>query len=262
MMDQLFKNKLDWGVQVARGNILNAEVTHRFGMATVGTDLVPVSDILAYRTPHVGAATALRIKAGGNANDTAAGTGARSVRLTGLNATGDVVSEVIATAGASASAATSAQFIRLFDAEVVDSGTYGTQAAGSHAGDITIENAAGGTDWATIPVNGFPAASTTNVSYTIPRGHTGFIEGISIAVEGAKLVDILMLSRGGVLDTAAPYDPVKRVQEWIGIANTYTDTFTMPLHFPELTDIGMLAKVSNGTAAVMVQMDILLLRNE
>lgn len=261
-MDQLFKNKLDWGVQVARGNILNAEVTHRFGMATVGTDLVPLSDILAYRTPQVSAATALRIKAGGNANDTAGGTGARSVRITGLNATGDVIQETIATAGASASAATSAQFIRLFDAEVAESGTYGTQTAGSHAGDIVIENAAGGTDWAKIPINGFPTANTSNVSYTVPRGYTAFIEGTSIAIEGAKLVDVLMLSRGGVLDTAAPYQPIKRVQEWIGIDTNYTDTFTMPLQFPELTDIGMLAKVSNGTASVMVQMDILLLRNE
>jgi len=36
----------------------------------------------------------------------------------------------------------------------------------------------------------------------------------------------------------------------------------MPLTFASLTDIGMLAKVSNWTASVMVQMDILLLRNE
>lgn len=261
-MDQMFKNKLDWGIQVARGNILNAEVNHRFGMATVGTSLVPVADALVYRTPQTGSATALRIKAGGDANDTAAGTGARSVRLTGLNATGDVVSETIATAGASASAATTATFIRLFDAEVVDSGTYGTQAAGSHAADIVIENAAGGTDWATIPVNGFATSNTSIASYTIPRGYTGFIEGINIAIEGAKIADVLMLSRGGVLDTAAPYQPIKRVHEWIGIESTYTDTFTMPLLFPELTDVGMLGKVSNGTASVMVQMDILLLRNE
>ena len=261
-MDQLFKNKLDWGVQVARGNILNADVTHRFGMATVGTSFVPISDGLVYRTPQVGAATALRIKAGGNANDTAAGSGARSVRLTGLNATGDVVSEVLATAGASASAATSAQFIRLFDVNVVDSGTYGTQAAGSHAGDIVIENAAGGTDWAVVPINGFPTANTSIASYTIPRGYTGFVEGISIAIEGAKIIDVLMLERGGVLDTAAPYQPIKRVQEWIGIASIYNDTFTMPVVFPELTDVGLLGKVSNGTAGIMVQMDILLLRNE
>ena len=138
----------------------------------------------------------------------------------------------------------------------------GTQAAGSHAGDITIENAAGGTDWALIPINGFAASTTSSVSYTIPRGYTGFVEGVSIGIEGSKLIDVLMMSRGGVLDTAAPYQPIKRVQEWIGIDTNYSDTFTMPLEFPELTDIGMLAKVSNGRGSIMVQMDILLLRGE
>jgi hypothetical protein len=261
-MDQLYKNKLDWGVQVSRGNILNAEVVHIFGMANVGTTFSPIADALAYRTPQVGSATALRIKAGGNAADTAAGAGARSVRLTGLNSTGDVVSEVLVTAGASASAATSAQFIRLFDAEVVDSGTYGTQSAGSHVGNIVIENAAGGTDWATIPINGFPTSNTSIGSYTIPRNHTGFVQGMSIAVEGAKLVDVLMLQRNGVLDTSAPYSPVKRVQEWIGVDTNLVDEFEMPLIFEELTDIGMLGKVSNGTGNVSIQMDILLLKNE
>jgi len=261
-MDQLYKNKLDWGVQVSRGNILNAEVTHIFGLANVATTFAPISDGLNYRTPQVGSATALRIKAGGNAADTAAGAGARSVRLTGLNASGNVVTETLATAGASASAASSAQFIRLFKAEVVDSGTYGTQAAGSHVGNIVIENAAGGTNWATIPVNGFATSTTSIGSYTIPKNHTGFVEGISIAVEGAKLVDVLMLKRGGVLDTAAPYEPIQRVQEWIGIENTLVDDFKMPLMFEELTDIGMLGKVSNGTGYITVQMDILLLKNE
>ena len=262
MMDQMFKNKLDWGVQVSRGNILNASVAQRKGLALVNTSFVPIADVLAYRTPQVGAATALRIKAGGNASDTATGSGARSVRITGMDANGDVVTETLPTAGALASASTSHTFIRLFDAEVIDSGTYGNQAAGSHVGDIVIENAAGTEDWATIPVNGFPTAKTSIASYTIPRGHTGFIEGISIAVEGTKLVNILMLSRGGVLDTSAPYQPIKREQEWIGIANTFTDTFTMPLHFGELTDVGMLAKVSNGDGSVSVQMDILMLKNE
>ena len=261
-MDQLYKNKLGWGVQVARGNIFNTTVTHRFGVANVGTSFVPVADALAYRTPKAASATALRIAAGGNAADTAAGAGARSVRLTGLNASGDVVSETLSTAGASASAATTETFIRLFHAEVMASGTYGTQSAGSHVGNINIENAAGGTTWATIPVNGFPTSNTSIGSYTIPRRYTGFVEGISIAVEGAKLVDVLMLSRSGILETAAPYKPIKRVSEWIGVENTFVDTFTMPIEFEELTDVGLLGKVSNGTGNVTIQMDILLLKNE
>ena len=36
MMDQLYKNKLDWGLQVSRGNILNAEVQHSLGHGADG----------------------------------------------------------------------------------------------------------------------------------------------------------------------------------------------------------------------------------
>jgi hypothetical protein len=68
-MDEFYKNSLDALTQVARGAIYNASVVHRFGGAVVGTDYAPVTDLLAYRTPQVGAATALRIKAGGNAAD-------------------------------------------------------------------------------------------------------------------------------------------------------------------------------------------------
>ena len=150
-MDQFYKNSLDPLIQVSRGSIFNATSIYRMGTGLVATEYVPIADVLAYRTPQAGSATALRIKAGGNAADDAAGAGARSVRLTGLSATGAVVSETLATAGASASAATTQTFIRLFDAEVIDSGTYGTQSVGSHVGDIVIENASGGTDWAKIP---------------------------------------------------------------------------------------------------------------
>lgn len=261
-MDQLFKNKLDWGVQVSRGNVLNSEVRHIFGMADVSTTMVPVSDALVYRTPQVSGATALRIKAGGNANDTATGSGARSITLTGLNADGDMISETIATNGASASSATDSQFIRLFEVVVADSGAYGSQSAGSHAGDITIENAAGGTDWAKIPVNSFPNSSTAIGSFTIPKGYKGLIEGITVSIEGAKSADVLMLQRSNVLQSSAPYSPVRRMQEWIGLTDQFTDTFTMPFVYDELTDVGMLAKVNFGTAYVTLQMDILLLQNE
>jgi len=156
-MEQRYKNTLPWGHQVSRGNVQQVHVHHQFGRnVSCGTSYAPVSDIGVYRTPQVGSATALRIKAGGNAADTAAGAGARSIRLTGIHANGDEATEIIATAGASASVPTNAQLIRLYEAAVVNSGTYGTQAAGSHVGNITIENAAGTEDWAQIRLNGFP----------------------------------------------------------------------------------------------------------
>jgi len=262
-MEQRYKNSLPWGHQLARGNIQLARIRHQFGRnVACGTAYVPVSDNGVYRTPQVGSATALRIKAGGNAADTAAGAGARSVRLTGIDANGDEITETIATAGASASVATNAQFIRLYEAAVVDTGTYGTQAAGSHAGNITIENAAGTQDWAQIQLNGFPASVTGIGSLTIPRNHVGLISSLQINVDLTKSTDVLILRRGGILDTAAPYEPIYKVQEFIGVARPITIQFEAPIKITELTDIGVLAKVSNGTGAVSVDMEVTILEAE
>ena len=70
----------------------------------VAQAIVPVAPGGAYRTPQPGGEQRLRIRAGGNAADTATGSGARSVRLSGLDADGAEIVETIATAGAGASA--------------------------------------------------------------------------------------------------------------------------------------------------------------
>lgn len=262
-MDIRYKNSLPWGAQISRGNMLHAHVHHQFGRNTAcPTTYVPVSDAGIYRTPQPAGATALRVKAGGNAADTAAGTGARSIKLYGLNAQGDEITEVIATAGASASQPTTQTFIRLYLAEVHESGTYGTQSAGSHAASIVIENAAGTEDWASILLNGFPSASSAIGSITVPRNHVGLVTSFSINVDQTKTTDVLILQRSGVLDAAAPYQPIKKVQEFIGVASSKSIKFEMPIKFPELTDVGVLAKVSNGTGAVSVDMEILMLEAE
>lgn len=257
------KNSLPWSHHIARNNMAQTHIHHQFGRnIAVGLTYVPVSDIGIYRTPQPAAATQLRIKAGGNAADTANGIGARSVKLWGLNAAGDEVTEVIATAGASASAATTNSFIRLYHAEVYESGTYGTQSAGSHAGNITIENAAGTEDWAQIQLNGFPSGVTGIGTITVPRNHVGLLMAAHINVEGSKTTDILILKREGILQAAAPYKPIEKIQEFIGVLQPITIRFEVPLKFTELTDIGVLAKVSNGTGAVSVDMEVIMLEAE
>lgn len=243
--------------------MFQAHIHHQFGRnIACPTTYTPVSDIGVYRTPQPANAVHLRVKAGGNAADTANGAGARSVKLWGLNASGDEVTEVIATAGASASAATTNSFIRLYLAEVYESGTYGTQAAGSHVGNITIENAAGTEDWAQIQLNGFPSASTGIGSITVPRNHVGLLTSAQINVDGTKTTDILIMKREGILQAAAPYQPIKKMQELIGITQSVTISFDVPIKFPELTDMGVLAKVSNGTGAVSVDMEVIMLEAE
>ena len=259
------KNSLPWSHHLSMGNMYQAHVHHQFGRnVAVGTSYLPVSDNGIYRTPQAGAATRLRVKAGGNAGDTAGGAGARSVKLYGLNASGDEVTEIIATAGASASASTTQSFIRLYLVEVHQSGTYGTQAAGSHIGNITIENAAGTEDWAQIQLNGFPSGTTGIGTISIPRNHVGLVTSIHINPEagGTKTTDVIILKREGILQIAAPYKPISKVQEFIGLVDSIEISFDMPLRFPELTDIGVLAKCSSGTSAVSIDMEIIFLEAE
>ena len=257
------KNSLPWGYHVSRGNMFQAHVHHQFGRnIACPTTYVPVTDNGFYRTPQPAAATRLRVKAGGNAGDTAGGAGARSVRLWGLNASGDEVVEILATAGASASSLTTSSFIRLYQVDVYDSGTYGTQAAGSHLGNITIENAAGTEDWAQIQLNGFPSGVTGIGSITVPRNHVGLVSSIQINVDQTKTTDVLILKREGILQSAAPYKPIQKVQEFIGVSRSITIHFEMPLKFQQLTDLGVLAKVSNGTGAVSVDLEVLMLEAE
>jgi len=259
------KNSLPWSHHLAIGNMNQAHVHHQFGRhLTIGTTYSPVSDTGLYRTPQPAAATALRIKAGGNAGDTASGAGARSVRLWGLNASGDEITAIIATNGALASAATTVTFIRLYLAEVYESGTYGTATAGSHVGNITIENAAGTEDWAQIQLNGFPSGTTGIGSITVPRNHVGLITSIQInpEVQANKSTDVLILKREAILQTAGPYKPIVKIQEIIGMVSNFEITFDMPMVVPELTDIGVLAKVSSGTGAISVDMEVIFLEAE
>lgn len=259
------KNSLPWSHHLAIGNMDLAHVHHQFGRnISVTTSYTPVSDTGIYRTPQASAATALRIKAGGNAGDTANGAGARSVKLWGLNANGNEVTHILQTNGASASAATDDTFIRLYLAEVYESGTYGTQAAGSHLGNITIENAAGTEDWGQIQLNGFPSGTSGIGSITVPRNHVGLITSIQINPEmnANRTTDVIILKREGILQTAAPYKPIVKIQEIIGLAATVEINFDMPMVVPELTDVGVLAKVSGGTGSVSVDMEVIFLEAE
>ena len=70
--------------EAAKGNITGSTIVNKFGRnASVGTTYVPVTVGGVYNTPQPAAATTLRIKAGGDANDAAAGTGAREVTVVG-----------------------------------------------------------------------------------------------------------------------------------------------------------------------------------
>ena len=248
-------------LNIAFGDFGSLSTIHKFGHnIAVGTTYVPITSNGVYRTPQVAGATTLRVKAGGHANDTAAGSGAQEITLQGLDETGAEVTEVVATAGASASAATSTTFIRLYKAWVSETGTYATAAAGSHAATITIENGAGTEDWAEIVLAGFAEASTNIAAYTVPLGYRAFIRSIHPTVDSSKTATILGFFRENILETASPYSPMRMFIELGGITGSIAPIKPMAPFgpYPALTDIGFMAKVASTTAEVDIDFEILL----
>lgn len=253
---------LDENFRISMGLVPDVSVVHKFGNnSSVGTTFVPVAEGGIYRTPQISGATTLRIKAGGNANDAVAGSGAREITIIGIDATGAEISETLATAGASASADTTQEFFRVFRAFVSASGTYATQSAGSHAADVVIENSAGTEDWATIAVDGFPSGQSEIGAYTVPLGYSAYLKKITIDIESNKTVTAKFFQRQNVLQAEAPYSAMRLVQNYAGLAGSIVEEFEVPIEFPELTDLGFIAKVDTGTAAVAAAFDLKIVKN-
>lgn len=247
---------------VQLGKVRGYTAVKKFGRATVGTTYTPVALGGNYRTPLAAAATALRIKAGGNAADTAAGAGARAVTLVGLDENFQIATETVATAGASASAATSTTFTRLYRFWVSASGTYATQAAGSHVGAITIENAAGTEDWGTIDAaatTGFPYGQSDIGCISIPVGSRALILGAEIYAEASKTVDLILFTREGINETAAPFSAM-RAKYTAAIAGGAPVglSFNVPIAVQGPADIGWMARVSSATADIRLDFGLLI----
>ncbi len=259
-MTYVADSKLPEGTEIAAGTVPGWSVVHKFGRnAAVGTSFVPCSIGGVYQTVQPASATSLRVAAG-NANDTAAGTGAREITLEGLDETGALVTEALATAGASASSGTTTTFIRLFRAYVSKSGTYATSSAGSHAANIVIENAAGGTTWATIDSTDFPRGQSEIGVYTVPLGYNGYVFDLTVNVSGngTKPAELLFFQRANILEAAAPYTAMRLALNFGGVSDSFTYHFPVAIKYAALTDMGFMCKAASGTPEVDVEFDILL----
>lgn len=244
--------------EIADG-LIDYTVVHKFGRnSAIGNSFVPVAFGGLFRTPQVPDATAVRVKAG-NVNDTANGSGARSVVVEGIDSVGDEVSEILVTAGVSAGPPSSIEFLRVYRAYVNESGVYGTATVGSHAATIIIENAAGTEDWIGIEFEALSRSQSQTAVYTIPNGKIGYIKSFFVTTETNKPVDLVLLRRANILQTSPPYSPIITQTEFTGIQNPFVSNFGVPIGpFDANTDLGWMARVSVGTAGVSVDFEILL----
>jgi hypothetical protein len=257
----LFTPSTDHFHAITQGDVPGHSFVHKFGKnEAITSSFKPLTIGGIYQTPQVGGATALRIKAGGNIQDSQIGTGAGSVVIYGLDPTGAAVSEILlshATDGTLAGPAGSQEFIRTYSGKVGSSGAYATSVLKSHVASIIVENASGGNDWLTIDATGIARARTQIGFYTVPLGFYADVHNYILTTDSNKAVDFLFFERPNILETAPPYSAMELEVEEVGIQGHLNGEFKGGKRFSELTDIGFMVR-SQVSAIATVSFEILL----
>ena len=237
----------DFFLEVAKGNIPGHSKISKFGENNlVGSDLETVWDaggIYPWGAWDTSGATVLQVQST-DANDTAAGTGARTVQLEGLDANFEELIETIILDGLN-SVNTVGEFIRLHRMSVLTGGTFN-----GAIGNIIAEN-----DGVTVAqiVNG--NNQTLMGVYTVPAGKTGFVVfgKTSCGKAADSKIKFFIRMLGSVFN----------VQHTANIyQNSYDYPFSAVPEVPEKTDIDVRAVSTNPSGfEVTIAFDAILVEN-
>jgi hypothetical protein len=246
---QLNDPRLDEGRELALDRI----PVLKFGAnPTVGTSPEIVWPLSTTTYTFLQAAATLEVISD-DAGDTAAGAGARSVTIVGLDASFNTVTETVTTNGTSASSATSASFLRIERAFAADVGSY---TAPYNLGNLTIRVSGGGASVAYIAAT---EGKTQQAIYTVPAGFTFHIRQLSGSVETGKGARFRLYQRQNADDVTVPVTGRRLVREK---AQTFDDQLATYIAIPEKTDLWFESSTLSGsTSAVTVGFDGVLTRN-
>lgn len=131
--------------------------------------------------PWMAAATSLEVLSA-SANDSSAGTGARTITISGLDANYNEISAVVTMNGV-APVAVPIQFLRINGITVTTNGTLRR-----NDGQITVRDAGGGTVRGLMPVGTIAdqtPARAKQSQYTVPAGHTLLVFDIDLQINSS-----------------------------------------------------------------------------
>lgn len=226
---------------------------------SVGSSFVVCSLGGKYQMPQVSGATKLRVR-GGDAQDSPAGTGARSVVVIGLSTLGEQIEETILTNGSSLGPTTVNEFIRVFKVFVKESGSYSSVSPifGSHAGEIIIVDETDTDVWAIIDADDYPKGESEIGYYTVPLGFRAYIPRLTFTEDSNQTANISLFARENSLQESVPFSPNLAIESFSTVNDEIMRNYEPYLGFKALTDIGALCKVSGGPTECSIQISIVL----
>jgi hypothetical protein len=242
-----------WDLQVARGQISFHQSIFQFGQAptvTTAQSIWPGSGVYAFPA----AATVMKISSG-SANDTSAGTGARTIRITGLNSSYNVISEIVSLSGQTAVDTTNT-YLRINDFEVLTCGSNNTQVGIIYAGTGTVTSGVPATVYSLMPVG---YNKQTQAIFTVPLGYTAYVSSYTFTSNCATANVIA----SGYLYTYVNANAFPSIEATarFNVGGSFDRHFDYPLPFAEKTDLDMRALAATSSQ-ITGEMHILLVKND
>jgi len=241
-------------LQVARGQITMHKPLFKFGInGDVGTS---VETVWAQGGTYVYPASATVMKiSSSSADDAAAGTGARTISIAGLDASYNEISETVILNGQT-EVNTVNSYLRIFRMFVVTAGSGATAAGTIYAGTGTVTSGVPATVYGMIAFN---ANQTQMAFWTVPAGYTLYLMGVFYSSGNSTAnawsnFQLIQRPLGGVFrqqsSTRMP-----------GSGDFVLDLHT-PIAFPEKTDIEIRAVASAGASNVSAEFEGIYIKND
>ena len=231
-------------LQVARGQVTGHTARFRFGWAnTIGTSPQTITTTVAAGAVYAypAAATVMKVSSA-SANDTAAGTGARTILVVGLDSSYNSISETITLNGQTAVNTTNS-YLRITYTELLTTGSGNAQAGIIYIGTGTVT--------AGVPATVYWQSETAynNFSFagfTVPAGYTAYITSYTITSQATTAN--INVSLGLVI-----YEYGKTYSEYQSTARltsngNFDRHFDSPFAVDEKSDVELRAWASTGSA--------------
>lgn len=211
------------GINLAKHGVSGTDYMTKFGYnSSVGTSEEPIWAESGTSYTYPSEATAMTVSSA-NANDTSAGTGARTVYVEGLDGNYDVISET-ATLNGQTAVNLSNSYLRVYRCYVATAGSGGKNAGIVYVGYGNLTSGKPATVQASIIAG---ANQTLQAIYTMPANKIGFLTNVKAASNGKGEIRVYTRNFGSVF----------RIQRNYPITDDIDREFYVPLVLQPKTDV-------------------------
>jgi hypothetical protein len=239
-------NSEDFQLGVASGDLSPSyKQVYKFGQnADVGNSLETIwleGGLYAYPP----SATTMTVSSS-DANDTSAGTGARTIQISGLDGDYNEISETIILNGQTP-VTTSNSYLRMNRAIVLTAGSGGVNAGIIYVGTGTVTSGVPVNKYTTI--NGDGTNQTLQAFWTVPAGYTAYIYQTNISTGSSSATPAVLKT----LLVVRPFGGVFNTKEVITLSDgNHLQDYSFPLKITEKSDIEFRAESSSPSVSFNV----------